>query len=279
MKYAVFLFTVIASLISSPVSLAQPYEQTTTVQPGVFDLRLTAGFGGIENPLKQRQHIRSPLLPEFSYYGDKVYIENLVVGYSLFESPSWMFDAYGYVNSDGYFFAQSSGEKIASIAGLGQTPWQVNKEPLNLKDVERDLSYMAGFNLSRVSSLYRLNFSIAKDVTSVHHGEELSLTLSKPMRWQSLSVNAQIGATYKSSDISDYYYSLTTQENTIYIRQNAVGDTISSWAGLSLRYHFNPTWSLGFSYRHHWFDSKMKASLLVDKTHYSAGFIGVSYRL
>lgn len=278
MKYAVFLFITLASLLSATASLAQEEIEQSLVEPGTFDFRLTAGYGGIENPLRQRENIRSPLLPEFSYYGEKFFVENLVLGYSLYESPNWMVDAYGYFNNDGYFFADSNTEKIVSLAGITQNTWRFTKVQLNLEDVERDLSYMAGINISHITDWYRTNLSIAKDVTSVHYGEEISLTFSKPMQWRSLTATVQAGATYKSSDITDYYYYLTDDENNIRIRQTAVGDTISPWANVSLRYHFNPTWSIGFSLKKTWFDSKMKASVLVEDTSFYSGFIGVSYR-
>ncbi|TKB47457.1 MipA/OmpV family protein [Thalassotalea mangrovi] len=278
MKYAILFSVFLASIFMSPMSLAQNKTEQTLVEPGSFDFRLTAGFGGIENPLRERDHIRSPLLPEFSYYGDKLYIENLVFGYSLYESPIWLVDAYGYFNNDGYFFADSNTAKVISIAGITQNTWKATRVELNLEDIERDLSYMAGINISHINTWYRTNLSIAKDITSVHHGEEISLTFAKPMQWNSFTVTVQFGATYKSADISDYYYRLTDQENTIAIRQQDIGDTLSPWSSVNLRYHFNPSWSVGLSFKKTWFDSKFKQSILVEESNYSSGFVGVSYR-
>ncbi|TLU67369.1 MipA/OmpV family protein [Thalassotalea litorea] len=278
MKYAVFLSIIIASLLSAPASLAKNNSEQALVKPGTFDFRLTAGIGGIENPLKQRDNISSPLLPEFSYYGDKFYVENLVLGYSLYESENWLIDAYGYFNNDGYFFADSTSEKLVSIAGITQNTWRASKVAINFQEIERDLSYLGGVNISHIGPWLRTNFSMAKDVTSVHHGEEISLTFTKPLQWRSLTATIQTGATYKSSKINDYYYQLTDTENTILLRQISVGDTISPWVNLNLRYHFNPNWSLGLSLKKTWLDSKMKSSVLLDKTRYHTGFVGVSYR-
>lgn len=276
MKYAAFL--ILICLINAPATLAQQTPEQSLVEPGTFDIRLTAGFGGIENPLRQRDHIRSPLLPEFSYYGDKFFVENLVLGYSLHESQNWLIDAYGYFNNDGYFFADSTSEKIVSIAGITQNTWRASKLEINLREIERDLSYMGGINISHISPWYRTNLSIAKDVTSVHNGEEVSLTFSKPMQLGSFTATVQTGATYKSAKLNNYYYTLTDSENNINIPQHTVGDTITPWVNMSLRYHFNSSWSAGLSLKKTWFDSKMKSSVLVEQRSYVSGFAGVSYR-
>ncbi|WP_394175853.1 MipA/OmpV family protein [Thalassotalea litorea] len=278
MKYAGLLFLIIANLVCARASLAQQEPEQTLVKPGTFDVRLTAGFGGIENPLRERDHISSPLLPEFSYYGDKFFVENLVLGYSLHESENWLIDAYGYFNNDGYFFAKNNSEKLISIAGITQNTWRANKVALNLKEVERDLSYMGGINITHITPWYRTNLSLAKDITSVHHGEEVSLTFSKPIQWHAFTATVQTGATYKSAKINEYYYALTPTENIISIRQQSVGATISPWLNMSLRYHFTPTWSVGLSLKKTWLDSKMESSILVEQSSYYSGFVGVSYR-
>lgn len=248
------------------------------VEVGTLNLRLSVGYGGIENPLKRRESLETYILPEFSYYGERFYAENFVLGYSLWEQENWALDLFGYFNDDGYFFELDGIEKITVATILGRRP---NITPIDgeveLEAVDRSLSYMGGLNFMYNTPWFLTHTTLAHDVTGVHDGEEASFAMSRHFGWHQLSFGFQAGIKYKSTDINDYYYQIRREEFPLRGTIPNIGSTQTKWFELNSRYRLSESWSARLTLKKHWLDNKLKNSILVEDLDYLSGFVGLSY--
>lgn len=266
--------------LEAPVSTSGKYrQQDSSESVGEFNFRISAGYGVIQNPLKLRDDIEVYVLPEFSYYGEKFYAENFVVGYSLFETEQLMFDVFGYFNEDGYFFELDGIEKITVSTILGRKPsfFPLNG-PLELDDVERDLSYLAGFNTTYRGDWFDLKVSLATDVTGVHNGQEAKFKFSKSAMFGNFYTSASLTSTFKSSTINDYYYLLQENEYILRNKEDSLGSTVNYSLELHLAYKITSSISANLLVQKTWLDDALEQSILVEDLSYISGFAGLTYR-
>ncbi len=87
-----------------PLTAAAEENATETVPVNEFRLALALGYGRLDNPRVHAKPIETFLLPSWSYYSERFYLENFTLGYSLYESDNWLFDLQTKLNEDGFFF-------------------------------------------------------------------------------------------------------------------------------------------------------------------------------
>lgn len=253
---------------------------TPTTLSGDFTFQVSAGYGLIENPLEARNDIDVYVLPEFSYYGERFYMENFVLGYSLHETPNLMIDLFGYFNQDGYFFELDGIEKItlSTVLGVSPTRLPIGRVVKDMKDIERQLSYMGGLNITYRSYQFDYNFSYAKDISNVHHGIEAKFAFRHTAVWSNWMLATSAVFTHKSAQINDYYYLLREQEVPFRFSEESLGSSLTAKLELLTSYRFNEHLSGNWLLQRTWFDAKLKTSHLVEDSHYWTTFIGLTYR-
>ncbi|SET24533.1 MipA/OmpV family protein [Thalassotalea agarivorans] len=253
---------------------------TSQIEANNGEFVISAGYGNITNPVKDRDDITFYGLPEFVYYGERFYIENTTVGYALLENEHWMVDAYAFLNEDGFFY-QLDGTKALSIPGaIGNSYRQpTRRDPLpDVATLERNASYLAGFNVSNVTQWYTMQLGWGKDVSGVHHGDEVTFQLFNRYIYHRFTFAWNVGARYKSAKINDYYYTVHEDEWAIPMRSPSIGETITPWVKVAAHYYFDQHWSVGFTVQQNWLDAKLKRGYIVDETNYTSVFVGLSYK-
>ncbi|WP_216031158.1 MipA/OmpV family protein [Psychrosphaera sp. I2R16] len=248
-----------------------------------FNFQISAGYGVVENPLAARNDLQVYVLPEFSYYGERFYLENFVMGYSLLETDNFIIDVFSYFNDDGYFFELDGLEKLTISSILD---FSVNR-PLGGRDrfpmerefdeIDRDLSYMGGFVTSYRFQNWDAKFIVSTDISGVHDGQEASFKVRHMKVWDKVTTAVSASVIYKTHDLIDYYYKLHPGE--FFLGENlSLGNAINKSAELYLSYPFNKHFSMKFLLRHSWLDSNLTTSPLVEKDNFTSTFVGFSYR-
>ena len=79
--------------LASPVALAQDTCLEDCVEVGAWRVNLGVGLGMRGNPLHGGDDIPLVLLPEVSYYGERFFLKNLEMGFTLFENERHQFNA------------------------------------------------------------------------------------------------------------------------------------------------------------------------------------------
>lgn len=139
-------FLLLALLVScSPTLQAKEIE---TVSTGEWQISLAVGYGLLENPRVKVDNISSWVLPSWYYYGENFYVENFTLGYSLYESESFIIDLQTRFNEDGFFYEFDGLNKLLLSDILGFTPVNESLNPKikTFEEIERNLSYLAGLN-------------------------------------------------------------------------------------------------------------------------------------
>lgn len=257
-------------------------EDAAQVDVGSFDFRVSVGYGALTNPLKKRDDIHIYLLPELSYYGEKFYFENFVVGYSLYENAAFNVDLFGYFNSDGYFFELDGIEKI-TLGSILNTKFHCGLLTTDCeeKPIERKLSYLGGVNIQyrHETMMYRL--SHATDISNVHHGKETVFEVARYFDLDPIQVKLAASKTLKSAKINDYYYLITPGEIPIRFTNSSIGATDTHSLSLQVGYPISEHWMLNAFVKKTWLDKKLiehSDSVLVEDRDFTTTFFGIGYQ-
>ncbi len=191
------------------------------VKKGEWSLGFSVGLGARTNPLVDGDNIPLILLPSFSYYGDHFFIDNLDIGYTLFESKSWTLNILTTPAYDRVFFHDWDVGNILVDIGVSGSP--TNNPDMGFADQEdqvtqitafdlkdRKMSWMAGIEVSTDLAASQLQLSLLKEITDNHGGKEIRLAYATDI--PSTSWTTAIGLTWKDQYMTDYYYGVDDSE-------------------------------------------------------------------
>jgi len=186
------------------------------VAPGKWNFSLSLGAGLRINPIDDGKNIPLVVIPQFSYYGKRFFIDNLDAGLTLFEndtntlnlvaSPSY--DRVYFVRSDLQNFFVPNGANAAAIAHNPRDTLQrgFTSGSTSLPLPRPRISYLAGpewsFNIANLTG----QLDLLHELTSNFHGDEVRAALQIPLLKSPYNLNAGIGATWKSAALVNYYY-------------------------------------------------------------------------
>ena len=256
-------------------------DEIQSVASGDWQISLAAGYGVLENPRAKTDDVSTWAVPSWYYYGDKFYVENFTLGYSLFESDWLTVDLQGQLNEDGLFFELDGISKLFISDIIGYTPIKDTLRPGKVaepeKPIERKISYLGGVSATWYTPAVDVTSALMYDVTGVHNGYEWQLNFKKAHRWHWGATGVEIGGAYKSKQLIAYYYDSTLAERGF--RYNPYkADATSNWyfkgvvnAPITDSLTFIATLKLTL------LGSKIRESYLIDKDSYWSGFIGISY--
>jgi len=185
------------------------------VAVGRWNLSVALGAGIRTNPVVHAQDIPLIFVPQFSYYGKRFFIDNLDPGVTLFEGET---NTLSLVASPGYdrvFFYRSDLQNIfvggtTAVAASGATTFvRNNQNPQAFQQIperSRKITYLAGpewtFRYARVTG----QVDYLHEITGRNHGDEIRAALGIPLGQLAGSWSANVGVTWKSAGIVNYYY-------------------------------------------------------------------------
>jgi outer membrane protein len=184
------------------------------VAVGKWNFSVALGAGVRSNPLVTGKNIPLVVIPQFSYYGKRFFIDDLDLGFTLAENTTNTFSLVGSPGYDRVFFYRSDLQNI--FIGLPGNPGLgtfVNRPvPRNTPNAvqfparPRRITYLAGpewtFKLSGVSG----QLDVLHDITDQNNGTEIRAALGIPLVESTGSLTANVGVTWKSAAIVNYYY-------------------------------------------------------------------------
>jgi outer membrane protein len=185
------------------------------VAVGKWNFSVALGAGVRSNPLVRGQNIPLVVIPQFSYYGKRFFINDLDLGFTLADNTANTLSLVGSPGYDRVFFYRSDLQNIF-IGGLpgnpGPSPYVVRpaagstQNPVKFPPRARHFTYLAGPEWTFKSSGVSGQLDVLHDVTDQNNGTEIRAALGIPLVESKGSLTASVGVTWKSAAIVNYYY-------------------------------------------------------------------------
>lgn len=187
------------------------------VAVGHWNFDVSLGAGVRTDPVVHEADIPLVAIPHFSYYGKRVFIEDLDLGVTLTESAASTLSLIASPGYDRVFFYRSDLQNIF-VTGLpteevGSTPSTPSTTPsTNASPIDRLLArprhwtYLAGpewtFQIHGITG----QLDILHEITAQNHGNEVRAAIGIPLIESRNSLSANAGLTWKGAAIVNYYY-------------------------------------------------------------------------
>lgn len=246
-----------------------------------WHLATAVGYGQYANPLNQGSDLDVYVLPDIRYFGERVSLDNLTLAYSLVELPKWVIELSTKQNLDGLYFPGKHRSAYAALNGVHPgRPWDLNNDSLNyqmpVSPTHRSLSYLAGMEMRYYDEL-NIQASFHQDISNVHHGFEALLNLTKSIQAPTYLVEFGVFLNLKSHQLSDYYYSPTSDDLLGVTPDYKAGSALNRGIILSYARPVTESLALVASYSYTQFGASIANSPLLRAHSKHNYFAGVKY--
>ena len=172
---------------------------------GKLDFSLSLGYGTRTNPVTGGSDIPLVVVPHLSYYGKRFFLEDLELGYTLFEDASNTINVIATPGYDRVFFVRDDLQNYFVGGGsAGATPPQ--RPVQGDRDRDRDTTYLAGpewhFDYRGIAG----QLNALYEVTGEHKGYEVRGAVAFPIIEGPAALSLSGGFTWKSAAVVQYYY-------------------------------------------------------------------------
>lgn len=186
------------------------------VEVGKLHLSVSLGAGTRTNPVHGRSDIPLVIIPHVSYYGKRFFIENLELGFTLYETPANTFNLIAAPGYDRVFFVSRDLQNILipEVGGTLLLPQSfldragMEYDAQALVRQERRTTYMAGPEWGFSYGRFVGQVNALWEFTGEHDGYEVRAALAAPLLQSKSSLVASAGMTWKSAALVRYYYGI-----------------------------------------------------------------------
>ena len=180
------------------------------VAVGHWNFNVSLGAGVRTDPVVHEATIPLVVIPQFSYYGKRVFVEDLDLGFTLTESDASSLSLIATPGYDRVFFYRSDLQNIfvSGIPIVGDNGYTATGEP-HVESVPRrprHWTYLAGPEWTFETHGITGQLDLLHEITAQNHGNEVRAALGIPLIESTGSLSANVGLTWKSSAIVRYYY-------------------------------------------------------------------------
>lgn len=183
------------------------------VAVGHWNFSISLGAGVRTDPVVHEAAIPLVVIPQFSYYGKRFFIDDLDLGITLTESDTSTVSLIATPGYDRVFFDRGDLQNIfvGGIPGGTTTGFVTGGNSgaphgANLSGGPRHWTYLAGpewtFQIHGVTG----QLDLLHEITAQNHGTEVRAALGIPLIQSTGSLSANVGLTWKSAAIVSYYY-------------------------------------------------------------------------
>jgi len=251
------------------------------VQVNHWTVDVSIGAGVRTNPLVRTPALPLIVIPQVSYYGKRFFLDNLEVGYTLVEGRNSTLSLIASPGYDRAFFYRSDAQNLF-ISSLSLDATQGGASPPGVQGSpgapgipvtqpqSRRITYLAGPEWTGTFGDLTAQLDVLHDATGAHHGTEVRSALRFPiLRTASSTVTANVGFTWKSSEIARYYYGISDFYDP--------GATLNSFVKVAYVRPLGDHWRVtAFAHYEH-LGSAIAASPLVAQNYVVTVFAGATY--
>jgi len=258
-------------------------------QVGQWQFSIALGIGQKSNPLVGGKDIPIYVIPSVYYYGESIYFDDGVLGYSFFENQRFTVSTLVKLNAHaanfyrwhpGNIFIPST-QSLDSLAPATDT----GKDEQTDVDIEQlakrkwaldgglQLNYFADNHL-----MFQARWS--RDISNVYRGDSISLKLEKSMSLSNdnqFQLKVSVGADWHSANLVDYYYGVSARDDVDSSLQFTGKSSVNWFASTTLTYHISSQWRAVMTLQTSKLDNNISDSPLVKDSTINTTFIGVAY--
>ena len=280
MKQYLLAFVCLLTCIQSS---ACTIENESCVATEEWRFSVSLGAGTITNPLYSGKNIPLVVIPNFNYYGEKFFLENNTLGYTIKETATWSFSFISQINREKLFFASDSSAALLLPSNAFLEGSFMSKDAnLDYRDVEkRKWSIDGGIQINGFfENGYYSNFQLLKDISKVHHGSNALLELGKNIHIRQLAktnITWSIGALWSSQKLMNYYYGIPNIKLNDNDFSYQAKDSLNPYVKLNILHKINKNWSTRLSLKREFLSNSYQHSPLINDEKIDIIFAGVSY--
>jgi len=293
LKYLPLLFVFFSRLTFA--QCVEANEQCAPVDEWEFSLAIGAGL--LTNPLHGGSDIPLIIIPEISYYGEKIFFENNALGYTFYEAPTFSLSAISLLNRENSFFNRWHPHNVfVPLNASGISESQSDSAPgfggpidkdipppeIEVDDVSnRKWALDAGLQVNWfLSEKNHLVMRLLHDVNNIYNGFNGKIEFTH--RFAGFGTpNTQwkltTGVNWLSQQQVDYYYGIgenDTQDPNYFYQGGAA---LNPYIKIHSNYKLNKNWRITFTARSELLAKAISDSPLVEDEVIKTIFLGVVY--
>jgi outer membrane protein len=194
---------------------------------GGWDFSIALGAGVRTDPVVHEGTIPLVVIPHISYYGERFFLDDLDVGVTLLDTDSTTLSLIASPGYDRVFFYRSDPQNIfvsglTSLNSVGSGATGGTKVPpsnastgtpangatgtVKFPPRSRDWTYLAGPEWTFKYFGMTGQLDVLHEITGHNHGDEVRAALGVPISKVGGAWSADVGITWKSAAIVNYYY-------------------------------------------------------------------------
>jgi len=267
-------------LTISTFSVFAAFSESQEVETDQWYISAAVGYGYQQSPRIKSDGTNAYILPSIAYYGDKFYLENTTLGYSLYESEKLVIDIQSKLNEDAFHFKIDGLKNILMSDIFGYTPINnagVESSIPEHTDITRKISYMAGVYISTPTKYANISIAAYQDISDIHYGHEIQTKLNRTFIFEHWAAAFEIGLTYKSNELLNYYYSLMPEDEQYFESTYKNDKRISGHIRLLTKVPLNTSWDFVAIAEYNYLAKAIQRSRLIVDKDYMGFFFGFNY--
>ena len=294
MNLLVKYLLVLLSLLFNQLTFAQCIATDEQCAPvNEWELSLAIGAGVLTNPLNGGSNIPLILIPNVSYYGEKIFFENNALGYSIYDSNDFSLSAISLINRENSFFnrwhpsnifvpsmAEASTQDpsfIGEATDEDRSSLNVDLEEIADREWALDAGVQGNWFISPKS---HLTMQVLHDINKTYNGFNGKIEFNHYFNaFDITNLNWRIttGVNWLSHQQVDYYYGLDKEDNIAkrYFYQGK--SALNPYIKIHSVYKLNHNWRLTFTARSEFLSKSITNSPLVEDKVLETIFLGVVY--
>jgi outer membrane protein len=239
-------------------------------QVSAGEWRVGANLAEGRNPFLGEDNV-GVVIPMVAYKGERFYANIGNPGISFFNG-STNFGGLGYsvVKADDYNI-----DLVGRIRVMGLYP-EDNDDLEGLGD--RDPGFDFGVTARWQGAFGELNAQLLADVSDKSNGQEVILGYAYPLKHGQWSLRPELGISWQSSNLNDYYFGVDADEATARRAVYEAGSTVTPYAGIELEYAIDQRMDLIGGVGVGRLGDEVSDSPIIEERNLAGGYLGLSYR-
>lgn len=252
---------------------------------GKWQISLALGIGVRTNPVLNNDDIPLIVLPQINYNGERLFIQNLDLGFIVFEDDRRQFNILVTPSYDQVFFNRWDARnfviedvRLSADTGFVGPAIESKNEQIDTDELrKRRMAGLAGFEYNNTLDGFDLQFQVLQEFTGLHHGQEVRLAVTKNYHIDKHNLALSMGAIWQSGEVLDYYYGLKEGEAGLSDYRYKPGGDTSGVIRFDWGYELTKNWSLRLTTAYRQLASEIRNSPIVDDDKVITVFAGGVY--